>query len=97
MTGRPIKVAGTKQGGAFGSAMYAAVAAGEAAGGYATIQEATRKMAWLRDEQYTPNPAAKAIYDELFAEYKQLHDYFGRGGNNVMKRLKALKVRVLRD
>lgn len=97
VTGRPIKVAGTKQGGAFGSAMYAAVAAGEAAGGYATIQEATRKMAWLRDEQYTPNPAAKAIYDELFAEYKQLHDYFGRGGNNVMKRLKALKVRGLRD
>jgi L-ribulokinase len=97
VTGRPIKVAGTKQGGAFGSAMHAAVAAGEAAGGYATIQEATRAMAWLRDEQYTPNPAAKAIYDELFAEYKQLHDYFGRGGNDVMKRLKALKVRVLKD
>jgi len=97
VTGRPIKVAGTKQGGAFGSAMHAAVAAGEAAGGYATIQDAVKAMAWLRDEHYTPNPAATAVYDELFAEYKQLHDYFGRGGNDVMKRLKALKVRVLRD
>ncbi len=97
VTGRPIKVAGTKQGGAFGSAMHAAVAAGEAAGGYATIQDAVKAMAWLRDEHYTPNPAATAVYDELFAEYKQLHDYFGRGGNDVMKRLKALKVKVLRD
>lgn len=97
VTGRPIKVAGTKQGGAFGSAMHAAVVAGKAAGGYATIQEATRAMAWLRDEHYTPDPAAKVVYDELFAEYKQLHDYFGRGGNDMMKRLKALKARVLRD
>jgi L-ribulokinase len=97
VTGRPIKVAGTKQGGAFGSAMHAAVAAGAAAGGYATIQDAVKAMAWLRDEHYTPNPAATAVYDELFAEYKELHDYFGRGVNNVMKRLKALKVKVLRD
>lgn len=97
VTGRPIKVAGTKQGGAFGSAMHAAVVAGKSAGGYATIQEATRAMARLRAEHYTPDPAASAIYDELFAEYKRLHDYFGRGGNDVMKRLKALKAKVLRD
>ena len=84
-------MAGTKQGGAFGSAMHAAVAAGQAAGGYATIQQAVKAMAWLRDEHYTPNPAATAVYDELFAEYKQLHDYFGRGGNDVMHRLKALR------
>jgi L-ribulokinase len=95
VTGRPLKVAGTKQGGAFGSAMHAAVAAGKAAGGYATIQEAIKAMAWLRDEHYEPNPVATAVYNELFAEYRQLHDYFGRGGNDVMKRLKALKARVL--
>ncbi|MFO7635231.1 MAG: ribulokinase [Caldilinea sp.] len=97
ITGRPIKVAGTKQGGAFGSAMHAAVAAGKAAGGYATIQEATKAMAWLRDEHYEPNPAATAVYNRLFAEYMQLHDYFGRGENNVMKRLKALRIEALRD
>lgn len=97
VTGRPIKVAGTRQGGAFGSAMHAAVAAGKTAGGYATIQEATQAMAWLRDEQYKPNPAASAVYNELFAEYLQLHDYFGRGGNNVMKRLKVLKAKILRE
>ena len=27
----------------------------------------------------------------LYAEYKQLHDHFGRGGSDVMKRLKAIR------
>ena len=52
-------------------------------------------MAKLKDEFYTPNLENKAVYDSLFAEYKQLHDYFGRGGNDVMKRLKSLKAKVL--
>jgi len=30
------------------------------------------------------------VYDKLCAEYKILHDYFGRGENNVMKRLREL-------
>ena len=30
------------------------------------------------------------IYDKLFAEYKLLHDYFGRGGNDVMMRLRDI-------
>ena len=34
--------------------------------------------------------ANKPNLDKLFAEYKLLHDYFGRGENNVMKRLKKL-------
>jgi L-ribulokinase len=51
-------------------------------------------MAHLRDEAYTPNPAAKAVYDKLYAEYVTLHDYFGRGANDVMKRLKALKAEM---
>jgi len=32
-----------------------------------------------------------AQYDRLYAEYQVLHDYFGRGANDVMKRLKALR------
>lgn len=95
VTGRPIRVAATRQGGAFGSAMHAAVAAGPEAGGYRTIQDATRAMARLRNEQYTPNLEAKAVYGRLFQEYMALHDYFGRGANDVMKRLKSLKVEVL--
>lgn len=97
VTGRPINVAGTRQGGAFGSAMFGAVAAGVEAGGYDSIVDAAKNMARLRDEHYVPNPAATAVYDRLFAEYLALHDYFGRGGNDVMKRLKALKVEVIKS
>ena len=34
-------------------------------------------------------PESVAAYDELYAEYLTLHDYFGRGANDVMHRLKA--------
>ena len=54
-------------------------------------------MARLRDESYHPNPENKAVYDQLFAEYVKLHDYFGRGENDVMKRLKDLKSKMLSD
>ena len=95
VTGRPIHIAGTHQGGALGSAMHGAVAAGAAAGGYDSIVDAAHKMARLRDKSYHPIPAHQAIYDRLFAEYVTLHDYFGRGANDVMKRLKALRAEML--
>ena len=40
---------------------------------------------------YVPNEERAAKYDELYAEYKQLHDFFGRGGNDVMHRLKEIR------
>jgi L-ribulokinase len=92
--GVPIYVAESSQAGALGSAMHGAVAAGAEAGGYESITEAARHMARLRDESYQPNLENKAIYDQLFEEYKTLHDYFGRGDNDVMKRLKKLKAEV---
>jgi L-ribulokinase len=95
VTGREVKVTAAKQPSALGSAMFAAVAAGKAAGGYDTIEEASRAMARLRDEMYKPNAEAHAIYNRLYAEYVTLHDYFGRGANDVMKRLKNLKAEVL--
>lgn len=93
VTGRQFKVSASKQTPALGSAMFGAVAAGKSAGGYDSIFEAARTMAHLKSEIYRPVPARQAVYDELFAEYIQLHDYFGRGGNDVMKRLKRLRVR----
>jgi L-ribulokinase len=94
VTGRQIKVAASQQAGALGSAMFGAVAAGKAAGGYDSILEAARHMAGLQDQVYTPLPAHKEVYDLVYAEYTRLHDYFGRGENDVMKRLKELKLRV---
>jgi L-ribulokinase len=95
VTGRPIHLIETRQGGALGSAMHGAVAAGAQAGGYADIFEAGRRMARLRDEAYQPIPENQPIYDRLYAEYVILHDYFGRGENDVMKRLKHLRAEIL--
>jgi L-ribulokinase len=93
VTGREIKISDSQQTAALGSAMFGAVAAGRAAGGYDSIFEAAQYMAGLKDKVYTPIAEHKAVYDEIYAEYVLLHDYFGRGENDVMKRLKALKAR----
>lgn len=93
----PINTADTQLGGALGAAMHAAVAAGSANGGYDSIVEAAKTMTRLGKDSYQPNPEATAVYDKLFAEYLTLHDYFGRGENDVMKRLKELKGEVIRS
>ena len=89
--GLPIKVSASQQTSALGAAMFGAVAAGQATGGYNSIYDAAKVMAHLKDEMYIPNPDNLSVYELLFAEYVTLHDYFGRGGNSVMKRLKAIK------
>lgn len=94
VTGLPIYVAEAEQIGALGSAMHGAVAAGAAAGGYDSIKHASQHMARLRDEHYEPVPEHHAVYDQLYAEYVRLHDTFGRGENDVMKRLKALRAKI---
>ena len=91
VTGREIKVTASEQTPALGSAMFGAVAAGRAAGGYDSIFDAGAKMARLKKKTYKPNPAAQKVYDALYQEYLALHDYFGRGGNDVMKRLKRIR------
>lgn len=96
VTGLPIKVSASKQTPALGSAMFGAVAAGKAAGGYDTIFEAAEKMAHLKDEVWLPTPRNQAVYQQLFEEYLRLHDYFGRGENDVMKRLKKIRVEARR-
>ena len=92
VTGREIKLAKQLQTcSALGAAMHGAVAAGRAGGGYDSIFEAAQHMAHVQRLTYRPRPAKHTIYNQLFNEYKTLHDYFGRGANDVMKRLKALK------
>ena len=90
----PIKIAGSTQGPALGSAIFGAVAAGKEKGGYDSVFDAAKVMGKLKDVIYQPIPENVAVYDQLYAEYSILHDYFGRGGNDVMKRLKKIKKAV---
>lgn len=87
----PVRIAGSQQGPALGSAIFAAVAAGKDAGGFADVFDAARRMGKVKEAAYEPVAEHAQVYDRLYTEYKRLHDYFGRGENDVMKRLKALK------
>ncbi|MDB4896164.1 MAG: L-ribulokinase [Firmicutes bacterium] len=91
VTGRTIHLSASKQTPALGAAMFGAVAAGAGAGGYDTIEAAARSMAHLADEVFRPIPDHVARYEQLYQQYRILHDYFGRGANDVMKVLKELK------
>ncbi len=88
VTGREIKVASSRQAPALGAAMFGAIAAGSEAGGHDSIEDAVTHMASIEKKTYLPIPENVKIYNQLFAEYKKLHDYFGRGSNQVMERLK---------
>lgn len=88
---RKIRLSGSTQAAALGSAILGAVAAGKERGGYNSIFEAANKMSKVKNKYYKPIPGNVNIYNKLYAEYKLLHDYFGRGGNNVMKILKDIK------
>ncbi len=92
---REIAVAASQQAPALGAAMFGAVAAGAAAGGHATIDEASLRMARLGDRRFVPRPEHRDAYDVLYGEYRRLHDVFGRGGNDVMRRLKHLRNEVV--
>jgi L-ribulokinase len=91
VTRRPLSLIGSAQGPAQGSAIHAAVAAGA----YPDVPAAAAAMGSCRRGVYTPDPAAADIYDQLYAEYVTLHDYFGRGANEVLHRLRALRDQVL--
>jgi L-ribulokinase len=83
----PISTIRSEQGPALGSAIHAAVAAGA----YPDTRAASDAMGSVDRATYTPDPAAADAYDALYAEYLLLHDWFGRGGNDVMHRLKAIR------
>jgi len=92
VTRRPLGLTSSGQGPALGSALHAAVAAGA----YPDVPAAAAAMGSHRPAVYTPDPASADVYDDLYAEYVTLHDYFGRGANEVLHRLRAMRDRVNR-
>lgn len=95
VTGREFDVAASSHASAVGAAMHGAVAAGGKAGGYDSIEAAAAAMARPHARTYRPRPDAARVYDRLYEEYRTLHDYFGRGTNDVMKGLRRLRSEAL--
>jgi L-ribulokinase len=85
VTRKPLSMITSAQAGALGSAIHAAVAAGA----YPDVPAAAAVMGRRQHDAYLPDPGRAEVYDRLYAEYAQLHDYFGRGTNNVMRRLRS--------
>jgi L-ribulokinase len=91
VTRRPLSVIGSAQGPALGAAIHAAVAAGA----YPDVAAAAAVMGRVERAVYRPDDARADAYDALFAEYRLLHDHFGRGANEVMHRLRAIRNRAV--
>jgi L-ribulokinase len=87
VTGRPLSVIGSDQGPALGSAIHAAVAAGA----YPDVPSAAAVMGRCQRSVYKPDAERNKAYDALYAEYRTLHDYFGRGTNDVLHRLRRIR------
>jgi L-ribulokinase len=89
--GMQIHCVASGQGPALGSAIHAAVAAGA----YEDVRSASASMGRLDHAVFEPNLDRHRAYSRLFDEYLQLHDYFGRGGNDVMLRLQQMRNEVM--
>ena len=96
VTGRPMKISRSAQTCALGSAIAGAVVAGKRAGGYASFTSALKAMTGLKRKVYKPNAKAHAVYRQLYALYRRVHDAFGTREcvgslHNVMKDLLAIR------
>ena len=89
---RPLSTIVSEQGPALGSAIHAAVAAGH----HADVRAAAAAMGGVHRGAYRPDADRARAYDALYAEYVGLHDHFGRGGNDVLHRLHAIRTGALR-
>jgi L-ribulokinase len=87
---RPISIAVSDEAPALGSAIHAAVAAGA----YPDVPTASSAMGRVESGVYQPSPKRADVYDQLFAEYRQLHDTFG--GHGLLHRLRRIRNEALR-
>jgi len=99
--GRRMVISGSSQTCALGAAIMGAVAAGPGAGGYARTEDAQAAICSFKAATYDPDPASKAVYDELYALYSELHDSFGVAGAafdhfGVMKKLLEIRQKTNR-
>jgi len=89
--GKPMKVSQSEQTCALGAAIF-----GAAAAGVDSIGALQARVTAVREKVYHPIPENAAVYQELYALYRTLHDAFGTrewSGNlhRVMKRLLEIR------
>ena len=70
---RDIRVTGSSQAGALGSAIYASVAAGA----YPALKDAAEVLSVPCEQIFAPCEQSVRKYEELYQTYRRLHDCFG--------------------
>lgn len=89
---REIKISGSKQSGALGSAMLGIAAAGSDVSGYRDLDEIAGKLGRIKETSFKPVAKNVERYQKLFDIYKELHDYFGIEKASIMKELKRMRI-----
>ncbi len=77
---REIRIATSAQAAALGSAIYAAVAAGE----YPSIREAAARLSKPCSKIYAPHDENVAAYESVYQKYRRLHDFLGHSGKELL-------------
>jgi L-ribulokinase len=85
VVGLPLSTVNSAQAPALGAAIHAATAAGA----YQDVPAAAKQMGGRTRNAYLPIVDNVARYDELYAQYVTLHDWFGRG-NAMMRTLREI-------
>ena len=88
---KEIRVSESPQASAMGAVMLGLAAADKNISGYDNIEAIVDDFGSIEDKVYLPNKDNVKVYNALYAEYKELMNYFGKGQNNVMKRLNKLR------
>lgn len=88
---RPIEVAQSHQAVALGAAIFGALAAGKAKGGFDHIEDAVIGMTKKSDTLYQPNQEYFETYRLLYSQYQKVHDFFGVSHPEIMHTLKNFK------
>jgi L-ribulokinase len=91
VSGLPVKVPASSQVGARGSALFGAVAAGEEAGGFASITEAAKALCPPTARSHLPQPQRTRAYAKVYSIWKGLHDSLGLANVSWLHQLKELK------
>jgi len=90
-SGRQVAVPGSTEIPARGAALFGAVAAGAEAGGFADIMDAINALSPAIGATYEPDPAAVAVYEQLYPLYGRLHDTLGRQPAELLHELKRIR------
>ena len=88
---KPVRVASCEQTAALGSAIYAAMAAGSAAGGYDSCWTAMEHMSSKKEVFYMPSEENREKYRELYALYCHFSDIMGEKCGTMFEELQSIK------